>query len=72
MIFPDNALSGSLAMTKLRTEKLVFAPLRMRLTGRALDWPLQVLVRDWPARMARLPSILRREGTAPAWIGWVS
>ncbi|MGH2520891.1 MAG: hypothetical protein ACRDH2_00170 [Anaerolineales bacterium] len=59
MIFRDTAPSGSFAITRLSTEKLLLrtALLTLCLTGRTLDWLLQVRVGDWPDPAACLPSM---------------
>ncbi len=59
MIFRDTAPSGSFAITQLSTDKLMLrtALLTMCLTGRTLDWLLQVRVGDWPDATACLPSM---------------
>ena len=59
MIFRDKASRGLRAISKLSTDKLMLrtALLTMCLTGRTLDWLLQVRVGDWPDPTACLPSM---------------
>ncbi len=59
MIFRGTTLSGSFAIAKLSTEKLMLRTTlsTICLTGRTLDWLLRVRVGEWPDPTVSLPSM---------------